>query len=367
MSNYNVNIEIKHKMEQQLIENTMTNMKNELAKYFDNVDYLLSIINEEKYSIAGGFMLACFGHPPDSTTNYWGKPIYYSDIDIYIKDPFNMSDFVEHKLYDFLIECNFKKLNLCADISYVTDDNIKSSYFILDVEGKPNVNINIITLRKNSTESTLDYIMQMFDLECCKIVYNCEQIHIASIENLIRSKSQYQIDLDLHIGTDCMSRIYISDAFRCCWLYWLQYNNYIDDLRMYNYYKIKKNTFRPNSDVDKLEGECIIQHWYYDTALNSIKVDIIRETISGDVYKYQHKDGPGFNRNNIDTYNETLKKIYTASKNPIISTELIDLTYCEKYLVFLRSNSTIDVDQCFYETKQLICDQSINYNLDKFY
>lgn len=159
--------------------------------------------------IAGSFMFMNFGHsngingcnsgcptcghtsylPP---LNFFGVEQECGDIDVYVhdknflenyhdniyKNPLNF-DNAYHPFEHYIME-NFAEKHVQTQSYMFVDGMVYSRVY----EGEK-ININFVML----TEPCIPYIMNNFDLDCCKIIYDGKDVYVHKIDNLIEGKT----------------------------------------------------------------------------------------------------------------------------------------------------------------------------------
>ncbi|XWV25490.1 putative ORFan [Tupanvirus deep ocean] len=174
---------------EQCLANTKTNTvrrMNELGLDHDNFMAELS-----KYGgvIAGSFMLMNFAHDGSTDLNFFGKPQECGDIDVYICDNEYFKNM--YSCEPGAEPCVFHPFELYIKKHITQRYRMKNSYFFIDgmlysrIYLTKKININFILLR----EPCVPYINNNFDLDCCKIIYDGQNIMVYQIDNLIQGKS----------------------------------------------------------------------------------------------------------------------------------------------------------------------------------
>lgn len=189
------------------LENTKQNTIDKMNQLGINHDKFMSELSIYEGVISGSFMFMNFGHnngvdgrntecptcnhssysPPK---NFFGMEQECGDIDVYIHDKNfieNYDDVYRHLNFDnayhpfehYIME-NFAEKHIQTQSYMFVDGMLYSRIF----EGQ-NININFIML----TEPCIPYIMNNFDLDCCKIIYDGKDVHVHKMDDLLEGKT----------------------------------------------------------------------------------------------------------------------------------------------------------------------------------
>lgn len=163
-----------------LMELGKQNIKDEMNKHKINHDKFMKKLNKYHAVISGSFVLK----------KLLDAPFKYDDIDIYIYDPeYNNNNFynVKHKdsvSYYHPIEIHIMK-------NYANEFTTKNSYELVrgihytrTYHGS-NTKFNIIILNENPEF----HIYNRFDMDCCKLYYDGNKIHVFNLLDLVKLKT----------------------------------------------------------------------------------------------------------------------------------------------------------------------------------
>lgn len=192
---------------QELLDNTKRNCINKLKYYgLDHDDFMTNL---KKYGgvIAGSFMFMNFGHNnclfdvdtecptcnqiiSKKPMNYFGKLQECGDIDVYIRD----NKFFENYGISGNNDTCYHPFEFYIKKNITENHNTKNSYMFIDgilysrTYTTDKIDINFILLK----EEPIEYINNKFDLDCCKIIYDGDNVLVFNIEDLVNGKTKFR-------------------------------------------------------------------------------------------------------------------------------------------------------------------------------
>jgi len=165
----------------QYLANTKQNTIAKLNEYGLNHDLFMKELTKYNGVISGSFMFM----------NFFNKPMECNDIDIYVNDneyfnkmyeyttSFDLQNNLFHPFENYILN-NITHKYRTKNSYYFIDGILYSRLYIYD-----KININFILLK----DSCKTYINNNFDLDCCKIIYDGDNVQVFDIESLINRKS----------------------------------------------------------------------------------------------------------------------------------------------------------------------------------
>lgn len=197
---------------EQYLENTKRNTIAKMSQLGIDHDSFMLKLSMYGGVIAGSFMFMNFGHDNNIRNqkeqcsechswvhkphlNFFGVAQECNDIDVYIHDKYFIEKYEENFHKTISGSGNFD--NTYHPFEWYIMENIAEkhtetqSYLFMDgmhysrtYEGE-NTKINFIML----TEPCIPYIMNNFDIDCCKIIYDGKNVIVHKIDNLIEGKT----------------------------------------------------------------------------------------------------------------------------------------------------------------------------------
>lgn len=286
---------------------TKNNTIRKLQEYgLNDVDFMEELA---KYNgvISGSFMLMNFGHTNNKNIcgalNYFNKPAECDDIDVYVYDPDFLTRTIDYsKPLDFNGNMFFHKFEQFILKKLTKNGTTKNPYLFIDgilysrMYITEKIKINFILLSK----PCIPFINENFDLDCCKIIYDGENVYVHDIESLVQGKSLARYN-----------KCSLDNLYQGKPSYWTQ--SYPREVRIIHDAVSVRNSL-PYIKYKMLHS-----------------VYLFNKNIIKQYPKYHHND-----------------VLYTNNKSELVTTNYSGSTYASKYTEYINEiQKTVDLDALF--------------------